>query len=68
MKLNQLRELIKQVVKEEGDYQDYFKAQLAKTGKSITDMDDEEKKKFFNSVDAGFKAKDERIVKEVKKR
>ena len=38
MKLNQLKELIKQVVKEESDYQEMFKTLLDKTGKSLPDM------------------------------
>lgn len=59
MKVNQLRELIKQVVKEENDYQELFKAMLDKTGKSINSMNDTEKKAFFNAVDKAAKAKSE---------
>jgi hypothetical protein len=59
MKLSQLKELVKQVVKEEHDYQQLFKHMLDKTGKSITDMSDEDKKKFFNAVDTAYKAKSE---------
>lgn len=59
MKLKELRELIREVIKEEGDYQEFFKSMLAKTGKDINSMSDEEKKKFFNSVDAAYKAKSE---------
>jgi len=59
MKLSQLKELVKQVVKEENDYQQLFKHMLDKTGKSITDMSDEDKKKFFNAVDTAYKAKSE---------
>ena len=54
MKLNQLREFVKQVVREEQDYQ-----QLDKSGKSIADMSDDDKKKFFNAVDTAYKAKSE---------
>ncbi len=59
MKLNQLKELIKQVVKEENDYQEMFKALLDKTGKSLGSMSDTEKKAFFNAVDKAAKAKSE---------
>jgi hypothetical protein len=59
MKLNQLREFVKQVVREEQDYQQLFKHMLDKSGKSIPDMSDDEKKKFFNAVDTAYKAKSE---------
>jgi len=59
MKLNQLREFVKQVVREEQDYQQLFKHMLDKSGKSIADMSDDEKKKFFNAVDTAYKAKSE---------
>lgn len=59
MKLSQLRELVREVMKEEQDYQDLFKTMLDKTGKSIPDMSDEEKKAFFNAVDKAYKAKSE---------
>ena len=59
MKINQLREFVKQVVREEQDYQQLFKHMLDKTGKSIPDMSDEDKKKFFNAVDTAYKAKSE---------
>jgi uncharacterized membrane-anchored protein YhcB (DUF1043 family) len=59
MKISQLKELVKQVVKEENDYQQLFKHMLDKTGKSITNMSDDEKKKFFNAVDTAYKAKSE---------
>jgi hypothetical protein len=59
MKLNQLREFVKQVVREEQDYQQLFKHMLDKSGKSIPDMSDDEKKKFFGAVDTAYKAKSE---------
>jgi hypothetical protein len=59
MKKSQLLELIKNVVREEQDYQQLFKHMLDKVGKSITDMSDDEKKKFFNAVDTAYKAKSE---------
>ena len=59
MKPNQLKELIRQVVREENDYQELFKTMLDKTGKSIGSMSDNEKKAFFNAVDKAATAKSE---------
>ena len=59
MKHKELKELIRQVVKEESDYQQLFKHMLDKTGKSIPDMSDNEKVKFFQAVDKAAKAKSE---------
>jgi len=59
MKVKQLKELVKQVVKEEHEYQQLFKHMLDKTGKDINSMSDDEKKKFFNAVDKAYKAKSE---------
>lgn len=59
MKISQLKELVRQVVREENDYQQLFKHMLDKTGKDINSMSDEEKKKFFNAVDTAYKAKSE---------
>ena len=56
---SQLREFVKQVIKEEEDYQQLFKTMLNRYGKSITDMSDDDKKKFFNAVDKAFQAKNE---------
>jgi hypothetical protein len=59
MKHTELKELIRQIVKEESDYQQLFKHMLDKTGKDINSMGDDEKKKFFNAVDTAYKAKSE---------
>jgi hypothetical protein len=59
MKLDQLKELVRQVVREEEDYQQLFKHMLDKSGKSIPSMSDDDKKKFFNAVDTAYKAKSE---------
>jgi hypothetical protein len=45
---------------EENEYQDFFKRALEKTGKSIPDMSDEEKKAFFNKIDSAWDAKGEK--------
>ena len=59
MKIAQLKELVKQVVKEEHEYQQLFKHMLDKSGKDINSMSDDDKKKFFNGVDTAYKAKSE---------
>jgi hypothetical protein len=63
MKHTELKELIRQVVKEESDYQQLFKHMLDRTGKSIPDMSDDEKVKFFQAVDKAAKAKNEGKLK-----
>jgi hypothetical protein len=45
---------------EESAYQAFFKKALEKTGKSIPDMSDEEKKAFFNKIDSAWKGKGEK--------
>jgi hypothetical protein len=59
MKISQLKEFIRQTIREENDYQQLFKHMLDKTGKDINSMGDDEKKKFFNAVDTAYKAKSE---------
>jgi uncharacterized membrane-anchored protein YhcB (DUF1043 family) len=63
MKHTELKELIRQIVKEESDYQQLFKHMLDRTGKSIPDMTDAEKVKFFTAVDKASKAKSEGRLK-----
>jgi hypothetical protein len=57
---NRLKEIVKEVMVEEEDYQTFFKKALEKTGKSIPDMSDNEKKAFFNKIDAAWDAKGEK--------
>ena len=57
---SRLKEIIKDVLMEESEYLKFFKTALEKAGKSITSMSDEEKKKFFNKIDAAWKAKGEK--------
>ena len=45
------------VVSEETEYQTKFKKELEKTGKSVGQMSDAEKKTFFNKIDTMHKAK-----------
>jgi hypothetical protein len=56
----QLKGIVRGVMKEESEYQTFFKKALEKTGKSIPDMSDEEKKDFFNKIDSAWNAKGEK--------
>jgi hypothetical protein len=57
---NRLKEIVKEVMVEESAYQEFFKKALEKTGKSIPQMSDEEKKAFFNKIDSAWKGKGEK--------
>jgi hypothetical protein len=46
------------------NYDNYFKSKMKASGKSIGSMSPDEKKKFFNDVDSGFKAKNEEVFLE----
>jgi hypothetical protein len=55
-----LKEIVKEVMKEETEYQTFFKKALEKAGKGITDMSDDEKKAFFNKIDAAWNGRGEK--------
>jgi hypothetical protein len=55
-----LKETLRTIVNEESEYQSFFKAALEKAGKSIPEMSEEEKKAFFNKIDAAWDAKGEK--------
>jgi hypothetical protein len=55
-----LKELVKEVMVEEAEYQQFFKKALEKAGKGINDMSDEEKKAFFNKIDTAWNGKGEK--------
>jgi hypothetical protein len=59
MNLTELENIVEEVVREEMEYQQLFKAMLNATGKNIASMSDVEKKKFFSAVDKAYKAKTE---------
>ena len=59
-----IKDTLRTVMAEETEYQIFFKKALEKAGKSIPSMSDEEKKEFFNKIDAAWNAKGEK--KEVK--
>ena len=44
---------------DKAEYDKFVKAELAKTGKSLGDMDDEETKEFFAMIDKKWKGEDE---------
>ena len=52
-----LKTIVKETMIEESEYQEFFKRALEKAGKSIPDMSDEEKKKFFNNIEKTWKSK-----------
>ncbi len=54
------KNIVREVMTEESEYQEFFKRALEKTGKSIPDMSDEEKKAFFNKIDAAWQGKGEK--------
>jgi hypothetical protein len=57
---SRLKELVKEVMVEEADYQTFFKKALEKAGKDINNMNDGEKKAFFNKVDTAWNGKGEK--------
>ena len=55
-----LKELVKEVMTEESEYQAFFQKALDKAGKSIPSMSDEEKKAFFDKIDTAWNGKGEK--------
>jgi hypothetical protein len=55
-----LKELVKEVMTEESEYQAFFQKALDKAGKSIPSMSDEEKKAFFDKIDSAWNGKGEK--------
>ena len=55
-----LKELVKEVMVEETEYQAFFQKALDKAGKSIPSMSDEEKKAFFDKIDSAWNGKGEK--------
>jgi hypothetical protein len=60
LKREALKSIVREVMQEEAEYQKFFQKVMDKAGKSIPSMSDDEKKAFFNKVDAAWKAKQER--------
>jgi len=57
---NRVKEIVKETMVEENAYQEFFKKALEKTGKSIPEMSEDEKKTFFNKIDSAWKGKGEK--------
>jgi len=55
-----LKELVKEVMTEESEYQAFFQKALDKAGKSIPSMSDEEKKEFFSKIDTAWNGRGEK--------
>ena len=55
-----LKELVKEVMTEESEYQAFFQKALDKAGKGINDMNDDEKKAFFDKIDSAWNGKGEK--------
>ena len=55
-----LKNIVREAMIDENEYQEFFKKALEKTGKSIPQMSDEEKKTFFNKIEASWKGKGEK--------
>jgi hypothetical protein len=58
--MKNIKETIKNIIKEESEYQQFFRKALEKAGKSIPAMSDDEKKAFFNKIDAAWDGKGEK--------
>ena len=58
--MKNIKEVIRTIIKEESEYQQFFRKALEKAGKSIPAMSDEEKKAFFNKIDAAWDGKSEK--------
>ena len=57
---SRLKEIVRETITEDNEYQDFFKKSLEKAGKSIPSMSDEEKKSFFDKIDAAWNGKGEK--------
>ena len=56
----QLKNIVRETLLEESEYQKFFKKALEKAGKSIPSMSDEEKKAFFNKIEKTWKGRGEK--------
>ena len=54
------KNIVRETMIEESEYQEFFKKSLEKAGKSIPNMSDEEKKAFFNKIDSAWNGKGEK--------
>ena len=56
----EFKNIVRETLQEESEYQTFFKKALEKTGKSIPQMSDEEKKAFFNKIETAWKGRGEK--------
>ena len=56
----QLKNIVRETLTEESEYQTFFKKALEKAGKSIPQMSDDEKKSFFNKIEKAWKGRGEK--------
>lgn len=54
------KNIVRETMIEESEYQEFFKRALDKAGKSIPKMSDDEKKAFFNNIEKTWKGKGEK--------
>ena len=54
------KNIVRETMIEESEYQEFFKKALDKAGKSIPKMSDDEKKAFFNNIEKTWKGKGEK--------
>ena len=55
-----ITESIVKKLREDSEYQDFFKRALDKAGETIPNMTDDEKKAFFNKIDAAWDGRGEK--------
>lgn len=60
MKRSKLVELVREIIREESEYQKFFRSVLSKFNiKSPNDLSDAERRKFFNYIDKNWKSVEE---------
>lgn len=57
---SKLKEKIREVIVDDNEFKAFFQKSLDRAGKSIPDMSKEEKREFFNKIDAAWKGKGEK--------
>ena len=65
MKISRFKEIVREVLVEENEYQIFFQKALEKAGKSIAQMGTQEKRDFFNKIDSAWKARGEKKNKKL---
>lgn len=55
-----IKEIVRETIVEENEYQTFFQKCLEKAGKSIPNMGEQEKKDFFNKIDSAWQSRGEK--------